>query len=192
MKQLTLSATGFERYAKTTRRGTVFGERKGVGRGRALKMQSEPFYPKAGNARPPVGVERMLRIYFLQQWFNLSDPAAPAQPPSDPRGTQTRACDGDRCRDPHTPTGPSTTTTLMLNEPKCHPSSRSILSPINPLVQPDRGHQASVRFRPSALSRAQKEHPSPGRHLRTRQSVYGAPPAIALLWGVIFFSHRRL
>ncbi|MFZ6682288.1 transposase, partial [Undibacterium sp. Tian12W] len=25
--------------------------------------------------RPPVGVERMLRIYFLQQWFNLSDPA---------------------------------------------------------------------------------------------------------------------
>ena len=35
----------------------------------------EPHYPKAGNGRPPVGVERMLRIYFLQQWFNLSDPA---------------------------------------------------------------------------------------------------------------------
>src|SRR5215469_3005900 len=35
----------------------------------------EPFYPKAGNGRPPVGVERMLRIYFVQQWFNLSDPA---------------------------------------------------------------------------------------------------------------------
>jgi IS5 family transposase len=35
----------------------------------------EPYYPKAGNGRPPVGVERMLRIYFLQQWFNLSDPA---------------------------------------------------------------------------------------------------------------------
>src|SRR5689334_9322885 len=34
-----------------------------------------PFYPKPGNGRPPVGVERMLRIYFLQQWFNLSDPA---------------------------------------------------------------------------------------------------------------------
>ena len=31
-----------------------------------------PFYPKPGNGRPPVGVERMLRIYFLQQWFNLS------------------------------------------------------------------------------------------------------------------------
>jgi IS5 family transposase len=35
----------------------------------------EPFYPKAGNGRPPIGLERMLRIYFLQQWFNLSDPA---------------------------------------------------------------------------------------------------------------------
>src|SRR4051812_40105124 len=35
----------------------------------------EPFHPKPGNGRPPVGVERMLRIYFLQQWFNLSDPA---------------------------------------------------------------------------------------------------------------------
>src|SRR5437660_9562721 len=33
----------------------------------------EPHYPKAGGGRPPVGVERMLRIYFLQQWFNLSD-----------------------------------------------------------------------------------------------------------------------
>src|SRR5262249_47255091 len=33
------------------------------------------FYPKAGNGSPPVGVERVLRIYLLQQWFNLSDPA---------------------------------------------------------------------------------------------------------------------
>src|SRR5580658_10290203 len=36
---------------------------------------AEPSYPKSGKGRPPVGVERMLRIYFLQQWFNLSDPA---------------------------------------------------------------------------------------------------------------------
>jgi transposase, IS5 family len=35
----------------------------------------EPVYPKAGHGRQPVGVERMLRIYFLQQCFNLSDPA---------------------------------------------------------------------------------------------------------------------
>ena len=40
----------------------------------ALCRLIEPVYPKAGNGRPPIGVERMLRIYFLQQWFNLSDP----------------------------------------------------------------------------------------------------------------------
>ena len=36
----------------------------------------EPYYPKVGNGRPPVGLERMLRLHFLQHWFNLSDPAA--------------------------------------------------------------------------------------------------------------------
>ncbi len=35
-----------------------------------------PYYPKGENGRPPVGLERMLCIYFLQQWFNLSDPGA--------------------------------------------------------------------------------------------------------------------
>jgi IS5 family transposase len=35
-----------------------------------------PHYPKAGNGRQPLGLEKMLRIYFLQQWFNLSDPQA--------------------------------------------------------------------------------------------------------------------
>ena len=34
----------------------------------------EPFYPKAGNGRHPVGLAIMLRTYFLQQWFSLSDP----------------------------------------------------------------------------------------------------------------------
>ncbi len=40
-----------------------------------LVAEIEPSYPKAGNGRPPVGLERMLRVYFLQQGFNLSDPA---------------------------------------------------------------------------------------------------------------------
>ena len=37
----------------------------------------EPVYPKAGaeGGRPTIPLERMLRVYFLQQWFNLSDPA---------------------------------------------------------------------------------------------------------------------
>jgi IS5 family transposase len=36
----------------------------------------EPHYPRSGKGRQPLGLEKMLRIYFVQQWFDLSDPAA--------------------------------------------------------------------------------------------------------------------
>src|SRR5215471_6867423 len=71
MKQLTLAVAGFERYAKTTRRAVFLAEMERVVAWSALCALIEPFYPKPGNGRPPVGVERMLRIYFLQHWFNL-------------------------------------------------------------------------------------------------------------------------
>ena len=35
----------------------------------------EPFYPKGERGRPPIGLERMLRVYFLQQWHGLADEA---------------------------------------------------------------------------------------------------------------------
>jgi hypothetical protein len=75
MTRLTLAMAGFERYAKTTRRAVFLAEMERVVPWSALCGLIEPFYPKPGNGRPPVGVERMLRIYFLQHWFNLSDPA---------------------------------------------------------------------------------------------------------------------
>jgi IS5 family transposase len=75
VKQLTLATAVFERYAKATRRAVFLGEMERVVPWSALCKLIEPFYPKPGNGRPPVGVERMLRIYFLQHWFNLSDPA---------------------------------------------------------------------------------------------------------------------
>jgi IS5 family transposase len=67
--------TGFERYSKKTRRAEFLEEMERVVPWEKLGALIEPHYPKAGGGRPPVGVERMLRIYFLQQWFNLSDPA---------------------------------------------------------------------------------------------------------------------
>ncbi len=67
--------TGFERYTKRTKRALFLEEMEQVVPWGALCALIEPYYPKAGQGRPPVGVERMLRIYFLQQWFNLSDPA---------------------------------------------------------------------------------------------------------------------
>lgn len=74
MKQTTLSAGGFDRYSKTTRRAVFLAEMDRVMPWLALCALIEPFYPKAGNGRPPIGLERMLRIYLLQNWFNLSDP----------------------------------------------------------------------------------------------------------------------
>ena len=75
MKQLSLAMAGFEHYARTTRRAAFLAEMERVAPWPALCALIEPYYPKPGNGRPPVGVERMLRLYFLQQWFNLSDPA---------------------------------------------------------------------------------------------------------------------
>ena len=72
---MTLATAGFERYAKPTRRAAFLAEMERVVPWSALCGLIAPFYPKPGNGRPPVGVERMLRLYFLQQWFNLSDPA---------------------------------------------------------------------------------------------------------------------
>src|SRR5271167_1000607 len=74
-KQRTLAMmTGFERYTKKTRRAAFLEEMNQVVPWHELCALIEPHYPKAGSGRPPIGVERMLRIYFLQQWFNLSDP----------------------------------------------------------------------------------------------------------------------
>lgn len=77
MRQLTFAtATGFEAFRKTTRREVFLAEMNQVVPWAELCALIEPVYPKpTGAGRRPVGVERMLRIYFLQQWFNLSDPA---------------------------------------------------------------------------------------------------------------------
>jgi transposase, IS5 family len=76
MKQMTLTgSTGFEKYNKTTRRAAFLSEMDRVVPWSALCELIEPHYPKAGNGRPPIGLERMLRIHFLQHWFDLADPA---------------------------------------------------------------------------------------------------------------------
>src|SRR5437867_3788252 len=76
MKQMTLGSSGFEKHAKATRRAQFLAEMDRVVPWKELCALIEPAYSRGTTARPPVGLERMLRIYFLQQWFNLSDPAA--------------------------------------------------------------------------------------------------------------------
>jgi len=76
MRQQTLADEGFERYRKPTRRDQFLDEMDKIIPWQGLCEVIEPFYPKPeGAGRPPIGLERMLRIHFLQHWFNLSDPA---------------------------------------------------------------------------------------------------------------------
>lgn len=75
-KQRTLATmTGFERYTKKTRRAIFLEEMEQVVPWAKLCALIEPHYPKPGNGRRPKELGQMLRIYFLQQWFNLADPA---------------------------------------------------------------------------------------------------------------------
>ena len=67
--------TGFERYTKKTRRAMFLEEMEQVVPWEKLCALIEPHDPKPGNGRRPKELENMLRIYFLQQWFNLADPA---------------------------------------------------------------------------------------------------------------------
>jgi IS5 family transposase len=77
MRQQTLAAqTGFEKYGRKTKRERFLEEMEQVVPWAELQALVEPHYPKGENGRPPVGLSIMLRVYFLQQWFNLSDPGA--------------------------------------------------------------------------------------------------------------------
>ncbi len=75
-EQMSLASTGFERYSKTTRREAFLSEMDRIVPWKRLRNIVKPYYFKGeGVGRRPIELERMLRIHFLQQWFNLSDPA---------------------------------------------------------------------------------------------------------------------
>jgi transposase, IS5 family len=75
-KQGTFAEASFERYRKPTRREEFLAQMNEVVPWERLTGLIEPVYPAGeGAGRPPIGLERMLRIHFLQHWFNLSDPA---------------------------------------------------------------------------------------------------------------------
>jgi transposase, IS5 family len=75
-EQRTFASLAWQAKGKVTRREQFLAEMDAVIPWARLLALIEPHYPKAGNGRQPLGVEKMLRIYFLQQWFNLSDPQA--------------------------------------------------------------------------------------------------------------------
>ena len=75
MKQQSLASQAvFEKYGRKSRRELFLDEMEKVVPWSALEALVRPHYAKAGNGRRPVGLSIMLRTYFVQQWFNLSDP----------------------------------------------------------------------------------------------------------------------
>jgi len=77
MRQITFACQpSFEKFARASRREQFLQTMELVVPWSELEALIEPYYPKAGNGRQPVGLSIMLRIYFLQHWFNLSDPGA--------------------------------------------------------------------------------------------------------------------
>src|ERR1700686_3726792 len=74
--QRTFASLAWNGKGKVTRRERFLAEMDAVIPWSRLIRLIESHYPKAGAGRQPLGLEKMLRIYFLQQWFNLSDPQA--------------------------------------------------------------------------------------------------------------------
>jgi IS5 family transposase len=80
MKQRSFASVGlngldFASHGRLTKKAKFLIEMNEIVPWRELCSLIEPHYPKAGNGRRPIGLERMLRIHFLQLWFNLADEA---------------------------------------------------------------------------------------------------------------------
>lgn len=75
MRQITLASQGsFEKYGRKSKRELFLETMESIVPWGELEGIIAPHYAKAGNGRQPVGLAIMLRVYFLQQWFDLSDP----------------------------------------------------------------------------------------------------------------------
>lgn len=76
MKQTTFASAAWTHKGKVTRRERFLAEMDAVIPWARLLALIEPHDPKPGNGTQPLPMERMLRIHFMQHWFNLSDPQA--------------------------------------------------------------------------------------------------------------------
>ena len=76
--QLSFASLDFAAKKKVTKRDVFLAEMSAVVPWGALEAVIEPHYPKVGpqGGRRPFPISTMLRIYCLQQWYNLSDPGA--------------------------------------------------------------------------------------------------------------------
>ena len=75
MKQLSFASAEYASKKKVTRRERFLAEMNQLVPWTRLLTALEPYYPNGKRGRPPIGLERMLRLYFVQQWYALADEA---------------------------------------------------------------------------------------------------------------------
>jgi transposase, IS5 family len=74
-RQGSFSQAEYARKKRQTRRDKFLSEMEQAVPWARLMTRLEPLYPKGARGRPPIGLERMLRVYFVQQWYGLADEA---------------------------------------------------------------------------------------------------------------------
>jgi len=74
-QQLSFAQAEYAGKKKTTRRDMFLSEMNGVVPWARLVELIHPHYPKSNRGRPPIGIEKMLCVYFLQQWYGLAGEA---------------------------------------------------------------------------------------------------------------------
>jgi IS5 family transposase len=72
-RQISFASAEHEGKKQVTRREKFLGEMEQVVQWTHLLAALEPHYPRGTRGRPPIGLERMLRLYFVQYWHALSD-----------------------------------------------------------------------------------------------------------------------
>src|SRR5277367_4324883 len=75
LPQTSFATAEFLAKKKVTRRERFLAEMEQVVPWARLVAVIAPHYPAGRRGRPPMGLERMLRVYFLQQWYGLADEA---------------------------------------------------------------------------------------------------------------------
>ena len=75
MMTVSFASLAYENKKKKTRREKFLEEMDKVIPWNDLLEEIKRYYPRAGNGRQPMPLKMMLKIYFMQQWYKLSDPA---------------------------------------------------------------------------------------------------------------------
>lgn len=90
---------------RKSRRDLFLDEMETVAPWSAMESLERPHYAKVGNGRQPVGLSIMLRTYFVQQWFHLSDSGVEEALYESAPVRRRRPWDGSRAGLPHSEIG---------------------------------------------------------------------------------------